>query len=237
LKDQMMIRRAELSEVFVSEEVVEEYDGPDASEAEASDADAEVSDDAESVDEGSDAENGEDMDLTDNKPVEMAAANRPTRRPRIEYAGLKRNSSDGKAVATPRLAKLVHMDRKGACNADVDYGANGTLEEWYHEQECVFGIAGYGEYSNVIMAPLMPEKFGDASLIETEMEHEEDPVSMPCISVVKRKSRTEMNPTVTVAFKTEEGTAKWTPSVVKELTVLGPMNKFAMVLLEENQIP
>jgi hypothetical protein len=177
------------------------------------------------------------MDLTDNRLVEMAASNRPTRRPRIEYAGLRRHSSDGKIVGAPRLAKLVQLDRKEAGYANIDDGANGTLEEWYHEQECVFGIAGYGEHSNVITAPRMSEKRGDTSLMETEMEHEDDFASMPCISVVKRKSRTEMNPTVTVAFKTDEGTAKWTPSVVKELTVLGPMNKFAMVLLEENQIP
>ena len=54
---------------------------------------------------------------------------------------------------------------------------------------------------------------------------------------VKRKLRTDLNPTMTNAFRTEAGAAEWTPSVVKELTTLGPKHSFAMEQIDYSQIP
>ena len=42
---------------------------------------------------------------------------------------------------------------------------------------------------------------------------------------------------MTNAFRTEEGAEAWTPSVIKELTKIGPKNAFAMVQIDYSQIP
>ena len=57
------------------------------------------------------------------------------------------------------------------------------------------------------------------------------------VSAVKRKHRTELNPTMTQAFKTLEGKEEWSPSVVKELTTLGPKEAFAIEQVQRNVIP
>ena len=57
------------------------------------------------------------------------------------------------------------------------------------------------------------------------------------VSAVKRKQRTELNPTMVKVFKTIEGAAEWTPSIVKELTTLGPNKSFAIEQVNRNSIP
>ena len=57
------------------------------------------------------------------------------------------------------------------------------------------------------------------------------------VSAVKRKRRTELNPTMVKAFKTEEGAAEWTPSILKELTTLGPNKSFAIEQVDRYNIP
>ena len=59
------------------------------------------------------------------------------------------------------------------------------------------------------------------------------------VSAVKRKQRTELtsNPTMVKAFKTEDGAAEWTPSIVKELTTLGPKKTFAIEQVWRRNIP
>ena len=39
------------------------------------------------------------------------------------------------------------------------------------------------------------------------------------VSAVKRKQRTELNPTMVKAFKTEDGAAEWTSSIVKSFAI------------------
>ena len=39
------------------------------------------------------------------------------------------------------------------------------------------------------------------------------------------------------AFKTEEGAVEWTPSIVKELTTLGPNKSFAIEQVDRSSIP
>ena len=57
------------------------------------------------------------------------------------------------------------------------------------------------------------------------------------VRAVKRKVRTERNPTMTNAFKTAEGAEAWTPSVVKELTKIKPKHAFAMEQVDFWEIP
>ena len=56
------------------------------------------------------------------------------------------------------------------------------------------------------------------------------------VSAVKRKQRTELNPTMVKAFKTEEGATEWTPSIVKELTTLGPNKSFAIEQVDRSRM-
>ena len=84
------------------------------------------------------------------------------------------------------------------------------MRDWLGQQTREFGNAGFGRESNAMVdCDDAKEKSEDGS--NRGVEH---------VRAIKKKVRTELNPTMTNAFRTEDGAAAWTPSVVKELMTL-----------------
>jgi hypothetical protein len=214
------------AETVVEAPVEEVYDGDEQSEDEAS-----VADDAEAAaDEDDDADAvGVVADLSDSAPVQSALQERalaPKRALRIPgryaLAGLKRMHSDGRR----RRVSVRSID-----TVPVEEGCSGVVQDWLQMQECAFGDAGFGQNSNV---------FDDRD--DTEGYDHSSSSSSSCggnvrVSAVKRKHRTELNPTMTQAFKTLEGKEEWSPSIIKELTTLGPKEAFAIEQVPWSLIP
>ena len=113
--------------------------------------------------------------------------------------------------------------RESACRLELDQQFIPSLEavqDWLDTQSCQFGDAGFGYGSNAIL------DYDDDAAKDANPGFSRGAVGR--VRAVKRKIRTERNPTMTNAFRTEEGAEAWTPSVVKELTKIGPKHAFAM---------
>jgi hypothetical protein len=177
--------------------------------------------DAESEDEGSVADNFEQLeelddegivDISDSGPVTMALDERkPGQRvPRFNYVSLIRHQIDGSS-------RRILVRRSKLQDDGYKRQENCGMEDWLEKQSCKFGDAGFGRESNVFVDC-------DDRIIQR-------------IRAVKRKLRTDLNPTMTNAFKTEDGAEEWTPALLKELTTLGPMHSFAMEQIDYCRIP
>ena len=203
------------AETVVEAEVEELYEGDAESEDEGS-----VADDAEAID---DLDDEAIIDISDSAPVKMALDERiPGQRvPRFNYVSLIRHQIDGSSKKVLVRRSTLQDDGQHA------WQENGVVRDWLGQQTCEFGNAGFGRESNVMVdCDDAKEKSEDGS--NRGVEH---------VRAVKKKVRTELNPTMTNAFRTEDGAAAWTPSVVKELMTLGPKHSFAMEQIDYSQIP
>jgi hypothetical protein len=202
------------AETGIAVQVNEEYEGDAESEDEAS-----VADDAEQLDE---LEGEIDIDLSDSRPTTTALQERilaEPRVPRFNYASLIRNRIDGSSRRI--LVRRLRVDQRVL-------STNGTVQDWLGQQSCEFGNAGFGSGSHALVDwadDLQEESIGSS---DGDIEQ---------VRAVKRKLRTELNPTMTNAFKTADGAEAWHPSVLKELITLGPLNSFAMEQCDYRDVP
>jgi hypothetical protein len=142
---------------------------------------------------------------------------------RYVLAGLKRIQSDGRrrGVSVRSIETLP-----------IEESCSGAVQDWLQMQECAFGDAGFGPSSSVFVDCDDHGDIGEASGSSIGSSG-----GIMRVSAVKRKHRTELNPTMAKAFKTLEGKEEWSPSVVKELTTLGPKEAFAIEQVPWSLIP
>ena len=177
--------------------------------------DAESEDEASVVDDGGVYEEddgvnegGADTDLSDSRPVLSALEER--------------------ANAPSRVPRVQYAEGKVLRRV-----SDRRLKSWLLASTTPkFGDYGFGSRSSVFVdrAPVCMQ---EEAAVGSSSSSDED----ARVSVVKRKQRTELNPTMVKAFKTEEGAAEWTPLIVKELTTLGPKNSFAIEQVWRSSIP
>ena len=195
------------AETAIEAQVNEEYGGDAESEDEAS-----VADD-ESGFGPDDLEIGVDIDMSDSRPKTTALEERiraEPRVPRFNYVSLIRNRSDG--ISKQVLVRRLRADQELSPR-------HGGVQDWLEQQSCKFGNTGFGKESNALVD--CADDLQDASTGSSRGGIER-------VRAVKRKLRTELNPTMTNAFKTADGVEAWSPSVLKEMTTLGPLHSFAM---------
>jgi hypothetical protein len=202
------------AETIVEAQVNEEYEGDAESEDEAS-----VVNDAEQCDE---SEDEVDVDMSDSRPKASALEERARsapRVPRFNYVAMVRNRSD--CDSRRELVRRLESDQQLLPSL-------GAVQDWLEMQSCQFGDAGFGWGSNALL---------DHENDLQEVDSGSNLGDIERVRAVKRKVRTERNPTMTNAFKTAEGADAWTPSVVKELTKIGPKHAFAMEQVDFWEIP
>ena len=210
------------AEIGVEAQRSEEYEGNLTSEAEGSDADNRG---AEEEEEDGDVEDGVDTDMSEKKLMAFEErASAPKRVPRVNYVALIRNYNDGKSRGV-----MIRSDDL----EPVDESIGGSVQDWLDAQpDREFGDAGFGSSSRVFV--------DQSAAWQTTQEETTSSISSSDasrVAAVKRKVRTQLNPTMVQAFKTEEGATDWSASILKELTTLGPKKSFAIEQIPWSRIP
>ena len=210
------------AEIGVEAQRSEEYEGNLTSEAEGSDADNRGSEEEE---EDGDVEDGVDTDMSEKKLMAFEErASAPKRVPRVNYVALIRNYNDGKSRGV-----MIRSDDL----EPVDESIGGSVQDWLDAQpDREFGDAGFGSSSRVFV--------DQSAAWQTTQEETTSSISSSDasrVAAVKRKVRTQLNPTMVQAFKTEEGATDWSASILKELTTLGPKKSFAIEQIPWSRIP